>query len=183
MTLPYQKAITGNVYKTNGGVTLGGGSTTGSASMTNKRISDLTTDNLGYGAKVILAVSPTSSGTLGTHKPYSAGSFAYQQLAGDYTCFVIATKMSGVSSTRLRSGATDVSLFRAIPLRETTRRLNITSWNYLTHEATKGANTGDESDFGDDHAARPTDAVPGELVYQYGAPTPKQDDYKPRTNP
>jgi hypothetical protein len=179
MTLPYQKAVTGQPYKNNGGVVLNGGNTDSSV-VVSKTPADIAS-NLGYGTNIVLAVSAAQSGHLGTYKPFSAGTFAYQQLAGDYTSFVIGTKISGVASTRLRSGGTDVSLFRAIPLREGTRRLSITSFSYTTHAATKGGTAGDASSFGTDHAARPTDAVPGELVYQYGGPTPLQDDYKPRT--
>ena len=35
---------------------------------------------------------------------------------------------------------------------------------------------------GVDNAANPTAAIPGELVYRNGSPTPVQDDYKARTN-
>lgn len=181
MALPYQAAVTGQPYKNNGGVVLNGGNTDSSV-VVSKTPANIAV-NLGYGAKIVLAVSPSQSGTLGTYKPYSAGTFAYQQLAGDYTSFVIGTKISGVTATNLRGGGTDVSLFRAIPLREGTRRLTITSWSYTTHEATKAVTAGDASSFGEDHAGRPTDAVPGELVYQYGGPNPLQDNYKPRTNP
>ena len=181
MTAPYQKMISGNPYKHNGGVVLNGGNHT-AGTVTVKTLSDIAR-NLGYGAKVVLAVSPATSGHLGTYKPYAAGTFAYVQQPDSWIGLKIGTKISGVTTTRLASGATDVSLFRAIPRKESTRRLNITSWSYSTHAATKGVNAGDSSSFGQDHAARPTSAVPGEFVFQYGAPTPLQADYKPRTNP
>lgn len=181
MTAPYQKAISGNRYKNNSGVILNGGNHTEGLVAT-KTQADIAR-NLGYGTNMVLAVSPATSGHLGTYKPYSAGTFAYVQQADTWIALKTGTKISGVTTSRLQSGATDVSLFRAIPRTESTRRLQITSWSYTTHAATKGGSTGGSSSFGQDHAARPSNAIPGELVYQYGAPTPKQDDYKPRTNP
>lgn len=181
MALPYQPAISGNRYKNNGGVIVNGGNHTEGLVVT-KSLTDLAR-NLGYGAKIVLAVSPASSGTLGTYKPYSAGTFAYVQQPDTWIAMKTGTKISGVATSRLKSGATDVSLFRAIPKTESTRRLSITSWSYTTHVATKGGTAGDSSSFGADHAARPTNAIPGEFVTQTGSPTPTQNDYKPRTNP
>lgn len=181
MTAPYQAAVSGNRYKNNGGVVLNGGNHTEGLVVT-KSPKDIAI-NLGYGTKVVLAVSEATSGHLGTYKPYSAGTFAYVQQPDAWLAFKTGTKISGVTTTRFQSGATDVSLFRAIPKKESARRLTITSWNYRTNAATKAGTSGDSSSFGQDHAARPTNAVPGEFVMQVGAPTPTQYDYKPKTNP
>jgi len=59
----------------------------------------------------------------------------------------------------------------------------------VTGIATKGGSAGAVSNYvkmdgttaATDDAANPTRAIPGELVYMYGALTPKQDDYKAKT--
>jgi hypothetical protein len=180
MATPYQPAISGNRYKNNGGTLLNGGNHTEGLVIT-KSPKDIAR-NLGYGGKIVLAVSAATSGHLGTYKPYSAGTFAYVQQPDTWIAIRTGTKISGVTTSRLQSGATDVSLFRAIPKTESCRRLNITSWSYTTHAATKGGSAGDLSSFGQDHAARPTNAIPGELVFFVGN-SAVQYDYKPKTNP
>jgi hypothetical protein len=93
------------------------------------------------------------------------------------------------------SGASDSSgRMRPIPYLETARSLGSgvsTSWNYATGAITKGAGAGESRAFINpvgggtcsDSAARPTNAVPGELTYKTGAKLAKADDYKPKVSP
>jgi hypothetical protein len=137
----------------------------------------------GYGAKVVLSSgSAGSSGNVGTASAFTT--FAYQMVPGRYIMRKNTSYVNGVANTLLTSCASDVGIRRSIPKLETTRVYGsgyLTSWDYETGAITKGANAGQLAAFGNDHAARPTDAVPGELVYKTGAKLPVEDDYKPRT--
>ena len=138
-----------------------------------------------YGSKVVLSSGTSgSSGNLGTYTPVSAGTFAYQQVAGTYLMRRQSTTIGGVANTTLNSGASDYGTRKNPLLLETTRTYGsgvTQSWNYVTGAITKGGNAGGLASFSNDHAARPTAAIPGELVYMYGAIVPQQADYKPRT--
>jgi hypothetical protein len=181
MAAPFQAAVSGQPIKRNTGAIVGGGNVPTTRTLKNRSVLQ-NANQLGYGSNAVLAVSPVTSGNLGTYKPVSAATFSRRPVEGEYIMFVLSTKIAGITNYQLRSGGTDVSLFRAIPLKESCRRLNITSWSYTTGDATKGGNAGALSSFGNDHAARPTNAIPGELVYQTGDNNPSQDDYKPRTS-
>jgi len=181
MAAPFQAAISGNRIKKNSGTVLGAGNVPSTRTLVNRSVRENAVQ-LGYGNVSQLAVSPAQSGTLGTFKPISAAVFDRKPVKNEYIAFVLSTKIAGISNNQLRGGATDVSLFRAIPLRESYRRLNITSWSYSTGDATFGVNAGASQSMGVDHAARPTNAIPGELVYQTGSNVPVQNDYKPKTS-
>ena len=138
-----------------------------------------------YGSKVVLSSGTAgSSGNLGTAEPVSAGTFAYTQVAGAYVMRRQSTTIGGVANTTLNTGASDYGTRQNPLVLETTRTYGsgvTQSWNYVTGAITKGGNSGGTADFGTDEAARPTNAIPGELVYMQGALVPNQADYKPRT--
>lgn len=136
-----------------------------------------------YGAKVVLSSgSAGSSGNVGTASAFT--NFAYGMTAGEYIMRKQCNYVNGSANTLLTSCASDVGIRRSIAKIEGTRAMGsgyLTSWDYVTGAITKGANAGAAVSFGDDNAARPTDATPGELTYKTGAKLPKADDYKPRT--
>lgn len=136
-----------------------------------------------YGASVALSSgSAGSSGNVGTANAFT--NFAYPMVAGRYIMKKNTSYVNGSANTLLTSCASDVGIRRSIPKLETTRVLGsgyLTSWDYETGAITKGANAGEVASFGNDVAARPTDAVPGALTYKTGAKLPVEDDYKPRT--
>jgi hypothetical protein len=115
---------------------------------------------------------------------------AYQPTKEDPQFLIrhVASKVNNVSNTVLLFGS-DRAGRRAINPLVKTHRYHITSIDYKTGIATKGGNAGDVSNYvkmdgttaASDDAANPTRAIPGELVYMYGALTPKQDDYKAKT--
>lgn len=127
-----------------------------------------------------LAVSPASSGNVGTTKPISGGRFA-QMEEGQYVARMLATKIAGVASNVLKTGASDVCK-KPIPRLETARRLDITSWDYATGTPTYGVNRGASVSFGNDNAARPSFAVPGKLVFTTGRAVPTATAYEAKKN-
>lgn len=179
-----QAAVSGNATKNNGGTVKKAGNantTTGPITSTRSLMDDARTTQ--YGSKVVLSSGSTgSSGNVGTFNALT--NFAYQMVAGRYIMKRNTSYVNGSSSTFLNSGAADAGFRRPIPKLETTRQLGsgwLTSWSYETGAITKGSNAGNASSFGNDDAARPSDATPGELSYKTGAKLPVQDEYAPRT--
>ena len=180
-----QAAVSGNATKNNGGTVKKAGNTntsTGPITATRTLMQDAVA--VSYGSKVSLSSgSAGSSGNLGTFNAITT--FAYPMVAGRYIMKKNTSYVNGSASTFLTSCAND-GQSKSIALLETTRAMGsgyLTSWDYETGAITKGANAGAAVSFGEDNAARPTDAVPGELTYKTGSPTPTnwQDEYKPRT--
>ena len=178
------QAVTSGGAKNNGGTMKKAGSantTTGPITAVRTLMDDAVTTP--YGSQVTLSSgSAGSSGNLGTASAFT--NFAYQMVPGRYIMRKNTQYVNGSASTLLTSCASDVGIRRSIPGLETTRVYGsgyLTSWDYETGAITKGANAGQTASFGQDHAARPSRATPGELVYKTGAKLPVQDDYKPRT--
>jgi hypothetical protein len=121
--------------------------------------------------------------------------FAYKQVPGRYIIRKDCDYVNGVANTTLNSCASNSSeRMRAIPYIESVRSLGSgvsTTWNYETGAITKGDGAGESRAFINpvgggtcsDSAARPTNAVPGELTYKTGAKLAKADDYKPKVSP
>lgn len=183
-----QAAVAGQPRKNDGGAVLKAG--TGSSMSTYPFTNRTTLLNSvavipRYGAKLLKAVSPTSSGNIGTFLPITGGTFNYQPGKGQgWLIRGYSSSINGgtITSSALKFGSR-VDVYTKNPLSlTTTRRYHITSWNAVTGRATKGVNAGAVSSFGTDHSIG-TDAVPGRLAYLQGAITVKQDTYKPRTNP
>lgn len=134
------------------------------------------------------------SGVHGAHPVVSTGgmvkakstyTFAYKQVATQFIGHRYAGYINGTANTLLETGSSDTSQHRSINRLNTTRRYNITAWSYVTGAATKGGNAGDEVDFGSDHAATPSRAIPGEFVYMEGKGNDvgaTQDDYDAKTD-
>lgn len=187
-----QKVNNSNPYKHNGGTIVKAGNADTTDGPITSSVSEATLAfNSGYGSKAVQAVSPTESGVLGTYKPISAASFGRKPVAGEYTVRILGTKVAGITNNILRSGASDVGLRRPIAVFQGYNQNDITSWDYVTGAATKGGNAGArvlpsgvDGNVGPtvDHAANPTDAIPGELVYMTTGYLPTQDNYKPRTS-
>jgi hypothetical protein len=145
-------------------------------------------DNLtqGYTSKGVggtSVISQTGS-NIGTQKAVTANAFARTMVAGQFVMMRYGY-IAGSATNFLNSGAADFGR-RAINYKENRRSYHITSWDYETGVATKGAPTND--DFGQDHAARPTRAIPGEFTFtDRGIATsgalavPLNDDYDAKT--
>lgn len=104
---------------------------------------------------------------------------------GEYVIRKVTTKLANLTNTVLRSGASDFGLRRAIKFIEGMRTTFLHGWSWVsdkdgapTYTATRNTQFWG---FGTDDAARPSLAVPGELVYRTGASTPTTDEYQPRS--
>lgn len=174
------KIVNANPYKNDGATVLLGGNavTTGQRPNISYNLTLQTNAyDTQYGSHPVLAVSPNSSGNLGTTKILSGGVFG-KLTEGNYTIRGLPTTLAGaVSSSVLVSGASDWGVRKPIPKLETTRALGVNSWDYVTGAITKGGTAGDSVSFGNDTAARPTNAVPGKLVYFTGNPVPVSANY------
>ena len=185
--------ISGSTTRNNGATVLGGGNidtSTNTVSSAPSLKSFLDNHSHVVGSRVL-----ASTGTKwkpGTPSSKAAGSMAYQPTKEDPQFLIrhVASKVNNSSNTVLYSGASDKAGRRAINHLAKNHRYHITSINYVTGIATKGGSAGnvfnyvqagDGSTAATDDAANPSRAIPGELVYMYGALTPKQDDYKAKT--
>lgn len=142
------------------------------------------TDRFHYGSKL----PDSGNSRLGTHAIYSGGNYATPQVAGNYIGFFINNRtLAGVAKDFLKNPSAG-NFHQPIPKKETARRLDEDSWDYVTGTVTKGGNEGVSYDMlnpigggsSADSAANPTNAVPGELVYMVTGKIPTQDDYEAR---
>lgn len=119
----------------------------------------------------------------GVEKALSAGTFL--STVKSIVRRVTAT-LAGVSNTALVSGGSDHGQRRAIHSIESLKVSFLHSWSWtsdsegnLTYSATVNTTN---ANFGNDHAARPTYAIPGELTYKGPAPNPVNADYSAKTS-
>lgn len=182
------RAISANAEKNNGATLLHAGNHDGQNITKNLTLAT-NAHHPDFSARVVLAVSPTSSGNLGTIKPLSAGVFGRME-AGQYVAKIIGTRVAQTDDTFLRSGAAETAHRTSLHYGRGNHRYHITDWSYTTGAATKGGNAGVSFTYHDPIAGSaiakepfPNNAVPGELVYFDGSPNPVQDDYKARQNP
>lgn len=185
-----QAAVSGNAYKNNGGTMKKAGSADVSAGQPVTKSRTLMDDAvaISYGSKVALSSGSTgSSGNVGTFKALTSGTFAYNMVADRYIMKKRTHYVNGVASTLLTSCASEsAERYRNPSYLESTRTYGSgvsATYDIYSGTLTKGGNYGGSSSFGQDHAARPTNAVPGELTYKTGKAGAIQDDYKPRTAP
>jgi len=196
-----QAAVTGNATKNAGGTVLKAGAISSNSPITNNfTILESVAKTPSYGSKVTLSSGTAySSGNLGTFNAYST--FAYKQTTGTGRWIMpkVCSFVNGVAiPAAMRGWANGASSssekMRSIPYIESARSLGSgvsTSWDAETGAITKGAGAGESRAFINpigggtcsDSAARPTNAVPGELTYKTGKKLAVSDDYKPRTSP
>ena len=186
MTTYYQQAKSNNPYRNRGGTVLQGGNVPVSNTANVTNVLTLANNSFYTGdvsGRVMLAVSPASSGNVGTKTVLASGTFG-KNTKGQYICQGLPGTLAGSPTTLLRSGASDFNHRNGLTLTPSPKyqRLDITSWNYVTGAITSGGGRGSTVTLGPDQAAQPTNAVPGELVYMVKGVDATQDDYKSRTN-
>jgi hypothetical protein len=164
-----------NTSTNNNGGTLRHAGTIGSTLFTNQTHSVVPVDS-NYRVK--------ESQYLGAGKILSGGTFGVLT-PNAYVVRRLTTTLAGVANTNLLSGASDFGHRHAIHKIETVRGtfLQGLSWDATSSEAPVYTATLSQTEtaFDDDHAARPSLATPGELVYRTGGPLPVQDDYEAKT--
>lgn len=188
-TTYYTTAKAGQPYKHNGATVLQAGNantTARLAPVTNNLTlaNNAVTGRGDIGTVPFLAVSPASSGNIGTKKAVSGGTFAQMEL-GQYVGMVIGVKIGGQSNTILRSPSNDGVKKQGFTLTPyfTYQVLGIASWSYTTGAASYNANRGSGVIFARDDAGFPTDAVPGEFTYLATGKVASSGRYQARTNP
>lgn len=141
-----------------------------------------------------------TSGTFDTDVAYvaSASAGSYRQVdrnfgklvPGDYAVKLVGTKLAGTADSTITSpggfGASKTGLYYG----RGNRRIDFTAFDVYSGTATYGSNRGDLFTYKKAtdgtalaHEAFPTSAIPGGLVYKYGAALPTNDQYKATTSP
>lgn len=120
----------------------------------------------------------------GLAKAVSAGTFAVMEV-GAYIMRKVTSTLAGVANTTIQSGASDFGNRNAIHKIENVRGTFLSGLSWTKDHDGQPTYTFTKSEthtaLGNDDAARPSLAVPGELVYVVGK-TPVQDDYKAKTS-
>lgn len=187
--------------KANGGTLLGVTSTTDTTNGPITRTFVVRDNSIsGVVRRSVPIERPTGVGhTFNTKKAYTSGTFAYNQVG--WIVRQMATTINGVANTVLRitgneqhrthnlvsnksKGAKLTTAHRAGYWRPTGISQKRINWS--TAPATANGNyvlpTNNSSAASDQALYVTYRAIPGELVYMQGSTTPKQDDYKARTN-
>lgn len=145
-------------------------------------------DDDNVATSVIYTIDDSTEGDFRT----VSGSFAVMVTGRFIARYMSGGFVANVANDIMRSPASNYHRNHNHPI-QTTRRLDETSWDYVSGVLTKGAAAGDLVTFIDpavaggataarDSAAFPTYAIPGELVYMEGPLLPIQADYPPRTS-
>lgn len=161
--------------KNNSGVVVYGGNTTRTDFAVKNSTGDNNTRVNGTGPKI-------TNGS-GLNKALSAGTFAVMT-AGLYVIRKITTTLAGVANTSILSGASDFGHRLPIAFKESQRTTFLSGLSWAANPGKLPTYTLTKSNlntsYGNDNAARPTLAIPGELTYIVGK-TPINDDYKAKT--
>lgn len=188
-----------------GGVIRGGG-TIASTRHTSKDIAE----NVNVTGPIVYNSSALAGNRKLVDKAVTAGSFA-TMTAGSYIIRRVTTTLAGVANTVLRSGASDFAIRRSIHFKEFATTSFLASFRWVSSTATPevpgktsptytlvinshSTETADEVEFGQnstatspasqgtkDIAARPSLAVPGQLIYKGPKPNPVLDLYDAKT--
>jgi len=150
--------------------------------------------NLGQSRTVTVA-----SGVNGITGILPAGAFG----GGDQVIKRVTSDIAGVANTAMKSGGSNsanrpfsVKQVAVVSSLQYSTAIRTGGWNEFSgvfspalsvvnsgvwDQTTDSDQASDVKANNTDNAANPSAAIPGELVYQYGGGTPKQDDYAART--
>ena len=119
-------------------------------------------------------------------KAVSGGTFAHNHTKPISS--LITDELAGVSNNAIKTPGNDADVIRSINKLETLRTRRFTSavrankYNRVTNQFDAGFPVVAADSLASDHAANPTQSVPGELTYMRGSATPYNDNYKAKTN-
>ncbi len=174
------KSILANPIRNKGAtVFMAGAIPTGSTLVTNP----LGIGSLGYHSGKAGSVVPNNVAA-GVYPVNNAARFA-GMAAGKYIAMKQSTEIAGIASSLLLfAGAAPVR--NSINRIENIKTSKVTAWSWATNSE-GGARvtftyTNNDLAFGNDDAARPSRAIPGELSYIKDGKTVTNDDYKAKTN-
>jgi hypothetical protein len=157
-------AINGQPVKNNSGSAINIGST---SLLAGKSLSDAATSVGVHGSVVV-------DGT-DTDKSISANVFAKN------TSKPLALRLDAPLNKASSSVRRAVHKIEGVSTRRVATAIRAGNYNIYTGQFSAAPTVADDS-FGQDDAATPTAAVPGELTYRTGAKNPVNNDYKARTN-
>jgi hypothetical protein len=173
----YQKAITGNAYRNNGGTVVYG--------KTNSTITKvLGRTELAKSPKTLGPIAPVARGAdlNFTSKTLSSGSFA-TMTKNKYVIKHVTTELAGVTNHSIRIGIANVRR-RSNAYRENnvTLQVRAVTYDYVTGRATSNIGVSRDN-FGADNAARVTRSAPGKLFINAGRRRAVTEfDYSARTD-
>ena len=170
-----QKIISANAYHTYGATVLKGGNVPSTSPVTNAPNKTL------LGAAPYLNTLP-NSGIAGIDPILANGYFARQN---QFIVSKVPTKLANVSNTvmqKVDAGRMNkIHKIESITTRHVASGFRSGLFNIFSGTFTSTIPT-TTSSFGNDNAASPTYAIPGELVFIDGNDVPIQKDYTARTN-
>lgn len=180
----YQKAITANSYKNKGGtVVFGGNANTTSGPITNVPALSLNVANKAIGQTIGSQV--ISGGLTGVQKALSSGNLATMTKGRYVMTWLSGGYLAGVAARSFNTPANyNINNIQSIHKKESYRsRLIVTAgWNYVTGRPLTTP-TAQSDSFGNDDAARPSRAVPGEfIIKKNNSPDPSMMDYSAKTD-
>jgi hypothetical protein len=176
----YGKAVSASNYVNNGATVVGAGNVPSGAPVSNV---PTTAQVLGAHSGKNGSVVAQDNANVGTATVDSNGTWA-TMTAGTYVMRRVSTTLAGVSHTILKSGGNSAGAHHSIHKRQAWRTTPISAFALFTGTATKGTATSDNfimNVTGDDDAATPTRAVPGELCYMVTGAAATTDEYAART--
>lgn len=184
MAAPYQKAITGNSYKNKGAtVVFGGNANTTSGPVTNVPTLAQVVGNPAIGKSIGSQI--VSGGLTGVQKALSSGSLASMTKGRYVMTWLSGGYLAGVAARSLNTPANyNINNIQSIHKKESYRsRLIVTAgWNYTTGRPLTTP-TAQLDSFGNDDAARPSRALPGEFVIkESNKKAPSYKDYPAKTD-
>jgi len=172
----FGKAVSTNDYVNNGGTITAGGTVPAGQPITNVPTAAQVLGFSGRRAPVVASGDYTGAKWI----KYD-GDFA-TMTPGEYVIRRNCSQLCGEANTLLQSGGNAAGAHHSIHFRTTRQTVMIDSWDYATGEPTYNATNPSGCDFGDDDAATPSLAVPGELCYMVTGATATTDEYQPRTH-
>lgn len=168
-------AVSNTSTRNNKGTIRNGGTIAASTKWQSKKVGD--TKNSPYGTWPKL-------GTAALSTVRSTGTFAVMA-KNKYIIMKVTTTLAGLSNTTLQSGAADKGNRRKVNKVESMRTtfLSGLSWAAGSNQPVyTSTNSNRNTAYGQDDAATPTLAVPGEFTYIAGGKRPTQADYKAKTS-
>ena len=168
-------AVTNTSTKNNKGTIRNGGTIAASTKWQSKKVGDTKYDLYGTGPKL---------NTTSLSKSITAGVFA-TMTKGRYIIRKVTGYLANVVNTKLQSGASDYGHRKAIHKIESMRMsfLYGLSWTGVSGSVVYTMNKSNTNTaYGNDDAARPTLAVPGEFTYLVSGKLPTRADYSRKTS-
>jgi hypothetical protein len=172
----YGKAVSGSDYVNNGATVVGGGNIG-----TNAPVTNVPTTAQVLGHRSGSNGSSVASGDYAGAKWITYGADFATMTAGQYVIRRNCSQLAGNSYTGLQSGGNAAGAHHSIHFNTSRSTVMIEYWLYPSGVPVYAATNPSGCEFGDDHAALPTRAIPGELVYMVTGTTATSGDYPART--